>query len=438
MILPTGETTLLQFDKSRQRLKEASQYLAGGVSSNFRLGISPTPLVIERGEGALLYDVDGNELVDYYMGMGPIVMGHNPAVISQAVADQARNGLLFAAQSEIEYEAAQLVCQLVPCSERIRFGSSGTEVVQAALRLARAATKRTKIIKFEGHYHGWLDNILWSVSPALDQAGPPGSPYALPGSPGQDSAAGQNIEVMTWNDVDGLRTRLQRGDVAAVIMEPVMCNTSAIMPQPGYLEAVRTLCSETGTILIFDEVITGFRVGAGGAQQLLGVTPDLATFGKAIANGFPVACLAGRANLMDMFVDAGVMHGGTYNAQAVCMAAAVATLKTLSQAGFFLQLEQQGQRLMSGLSEIFETAGIEARIQGVPAIFHLALGVTQPITNYRDSLQADKARYRRLTTALLYRGVRVLERGAWFVCAAHSDALIDRTLEATKDALSEI
>jgi glutamate-1-semialdehyde 2,1-aminomutase len=433
-----GEITLLQFNQSKQRLQDASQYLAGGVSSNFRLGISPTPLVIERGAGALLYDVDGNELIDYYMGMGPIILGHNPQVIADAVTDQVQRGLLFAAQTEIEYEAARLVCQIVPCAERIRFGSSGTEVVQAAMRLARAATKRSTIIKFEGHYHGWLDNILWSVAPPVDQAGSSDAPHALPGSAGQDAVAGDHVEVMTWNDLDSLRARLRRGDVAGVIMEPIMCNTSAILPQAGYLEGVREVCTETGTILIFDEVITGFRAAPGGAQQRLGVTPDLATFGKAIANGFPVACLAGRADLMDMLVSAGVMHGGTYNAQAVCMAATVATLTALSQPGFYDQLERQGTRLMNGLSAIFEDAGIDVRIQGVPMIFHLAFGVTGPITNYRDSLQADKPRYRRFTTALLQRGVRALERGAWFVCASHTDALIDRTLQAVEDAVREI
>jgi glutamate-1-semialdehyde 2,1-aminomutase len=429
---------LLNFDKSRQRLREASQYLAGGVSSNFRLGISPTPLVIKRADGALLYDLDDNMLIDYYMGMGPIIIGHNPPSIAEAVAEQARSGLLFAAQSEIEYEAARLVCEIVPCAERIRFGSSGTEVVQAALRLARAATKRSVVIKFEGHYHGWLDNILWSVAPPLDQAGPAEAPQAVPGSHGQDHLAGENIEVLTWNDLDMLRTRLQRGDVAAVIMEPIMCNTSAILPDPGYIEGVRELCTQTGTILIFDEVITGFRAALGGAQQYLGVTPDLATFGKAIANGFPVACLAGRADLMDMLVTAGVMHGGTYNAQAVCMAATVATLQTISQPHFHDNLGHQGTRLMNGLTAVFEAAGVPARIQGLPTIFHLALGTDKPITNYRESLQADKALYRRFTTALLQRGVRALERGAWFICAAHTDALIDRTLQAVEDTLREL
>ncbi len=424
------------FDKSRQRIAQASTYLAGGVSSNFRLGIAPTPLVIDHAQGPYLYDVDGNQLIDYYLGMGPMILGHSPEPVITAVQEQAARGLLYAGQSEIEYEAAALVCNMVPCAERIRFGSSGTEVVQAALRLARAATGRSTIIKFEGHYHGWLDNILWSVAPNPDQAGPDDAPTPAIGTNGQDLPAGEHIEVLQWNDLDRLRERLSRWNVAAVIMEPIMCNTSAIYPAEGYLEGVRDVCTETGTILIFDEVITGFRVAPGGAQQLLNVTPDLATFGKAIANGFPVACLAGKADLMDMFVTHGVMHGGTYNSQAVCMAATVATLKSLSQADTYANLQQNGQHLMSGLGDALAAAGIPHRIQGLPEIFHVAFGITDPITNYRDMFQADKPQYVRFTTAMLENGVRALERGAWFMSTTHTANVIDETLVGVLAALA--
>jgi glutamate-1-semialdehyde 2,1-aminomutase len=426
------------FDRSKQLVAEASHYLPGGVSSNYRLGISPTPLVFESASGPYLYDVDHNRLIDYYLGMGPMILGHSPPELITAVQDQLQRGILFAGQSEIEYEAARLVCAMVPCAERIRFGSSGTEVVQAAMRLARAATGRQKIVKFEGHYHGWLDNILWSVSPPPDQFGPLSSPNAVAGSAGQESNAGEHVEVLSWNDPESLIARLEKRDVAAVIMEPAMCNTSAILPRPGYLEQVREICSATGTILIFDEVITGFRVAAGGAQERLGVTPDLATFGKAIANGFPVACLAGKAELMEMFVTHKVMHGGTYNAQPIAMAATVATLKCLSAPGFYDHLERQGSRLMQGIADALSAAGVEARIQGFPQIFHVALGVSGPINNYRDSLAADKPRYVRFTTALLRRGVRALERGAWFISSTHSDEVIDETLRVLADAALEI
>jgi glutamate-1-semialdehyde 2,1-aminomutase len=421
---------MTSFDRSRQLVADASAYLPGGVSSNFRLGISPTPLVFERAEGPYLYDVDGNRLIDYYLGMGPMILGHSPAPVIDAVTEQVRRGILFAGQSEVEYEAARLVCQIVPCAEMVRFGSSGSEMVHAALRLARAATGRQVVIKFEGHYHGWFDSILWSTAPPLDAAGPPEAPTPVPGSRGQDGIAGQNLEVLPWNNLELLVARLARGDVAAVIMEPAMCNTSAILPADGYLEGVRRACSACGTVLIFDEVITGFRVAPGGAQQRLGVTPDLATFGKAIANGFPVACLAGRADLMQQFASGPVMHGGTYNAQPVVMAATVATLRALADGQVHALLEQRGRRLMDGIARALAEADIAARIQGFPQIFHVALGVDAPIADYRDALAADKARYIRLTTQLLEHGVRALERGAWFLSSAHSDTVIDETIAA--------
>jgi glutamate-1-semialdehyde 2,1-aminomutase len=426
------------FDKSRQLLSEAAKQMPGGVSSNYRLGISPTPLVFDRATGPYLYDVDGNRLIDYYLGMGPMILGHSPEVVIGAVAEQLRRGILYAGQSEIEYAAARLVCQLVPCAEMVRFGSSGSEVVQAALRIARAVTGRAIVIKFEGHYHGWLDNIHYSIAPPLDQAGPAGAPTAVPGSVGQDPLAGQSLEVLPWNNLDVLAARLARGDVAAVIMEPAMCNTSAIIADPGYLAGVHQACSAAGTLLIFDEVITGFRVAPGGAQQRLGVTPDLATFGKAIANGFPVAALAGRADVMEQFVTRKVMHGGTYNAQPVSMAATVATLTALADGQVHAALERSGRRLMDGIVRALAEADISARIQGFPQIFHVALGVDAPIRDYRSSLAADKARYVRLTTALLDQGVRALERGAWFLSAAHTDEAIDETIAAVAIAAKQI
>jgi glutamate-1-semialdehyde 2,1-aminomutase len=426
------------FNTSRQLLSEAAKQLPGGVSSNYRLGISPTPLVFDHASGPYLYDVDGNRLIDYYLGMGPMILGHSPEAVITAVTEQLQRGILYAGQSEIEYAAARLVCRLVPCAEMVRFGSSGSEVVQAALRIARAFTDRMVVIKFEGHYHGWLDNVHYSVAPPLDQAGPEGAPNAVPGSIGQDPLAAQSLEVLPWNNLELLTKRLARGDVAAVIMEPAMCNTSAIIADPGYLEGARAACSAAGTLLIFDEVITGFRVAPGGAQQRLGVTPDLATFGKAIANGFPVAALVGRANVMEQFASRKVMHGGTYNAQPVAMAATVATLTALADGQVHAALERSGQRLMDGIARALAEADISARIQGFPQIFHVALGVGTPIRDYRSSLAADRARYVRLTTALLDHGVRALERGAWFLSTAHTDEVIDETIAAVAAAAKQI
>ncbi len=426
------------FEGSRQLIAEASQTLPGGVNSNYRLGIAPTPLVFERGEGPYLYDADGNRLIDYYLGMGPMILGHNPAPVLEAVEKQLGSGILYAGQSRIEQEAARMVCEMVPCAERVRFSCAGSEVVQAVIRLARAATHRSVIIKFEGHYHGWMDNILWSIAPTPEEYGPEEAPNAIPASAGQDLQAGLHTEVLPWNNLELLEKRLERGDVAGVIMEPAMCNTSTVFPGDGYLEGVRRACTETGTVLIFDEVITGFRVAPGGAQAHFGVTPDLATFGKAIASGFPVSCFAGRADLMELFASGGVMHGGTFNGHPACMAALVATLKELEKPETFAALDRQGTRLMEGIEEALDAADIHARVEGFPQIFHVGFGVEGQVTDYRSSLQADKERYVRFTEALHFRGVRALERGAWFLSTAHTADVVDETVAAVAAVAREI
>jgi glutamate-1-semialdehyde 2,1-aminomutase len=423
-------TPTLTFTLSEQRIAEAQKLMPGGVGSDFRLGISPTPLVIERGDGAELWDLDGNRLIDYYLGMGPMILGHRPQAVVDAVTDQLQAGFLFAAQSEIEYRAAELVTAMVPCADMVRFGSAGTEAVQAALRLARAATGRQTIVAFEGHYHGWLDNVLWN-------RGEDGTP--TPKSKGQDPDAGLHWELHTWNRADELVERLEKGDVAGVIMEPSMCNSSAIRPAPGYLEAVRDACDRTGTVLIFDEVITGFRIGPGGAQGRLGVTPDLAVFGKAIANGFPVSALAGRRELMEQIGGAGgVIHAGTYNGQAVGMAATVATLSALQDGSVYEVIEERGTWLMEELATLFEHHGVPAVIQGWPQIFHVAFGTTDPITEFGDLKRTDPAMYVRFTSGLMRRGVRLLERGAWFLSSEHDDDILAETLEAVDGVLAEM
>lgn len=421
----------LNFDESRRRIAAAAQHLAGGVSSNFRLGISPTPLVLERGDGARLVDADGNRLIDYYLAMGPMILGHTPPDVLAAVRAQLDRGILYGGQSDLEAEAARLVCEMVPCAERIRFCSSGSEAVQAAFRIARAATGRRVVVKFAGHYHGWFDNVLWSTTPPPDATAP------VAGSRGQIPDAATDIAVLPWNDAQALETRLAKGDVALVIMEAAMCNQGSIHPVPGYLEAARDACTKHGTILMFDEVITGFRVGPGGAQQIFGVTPDLASFAKAIANGFPVAAITGRASLMDELAR-GVMHGGTYNGQAITMAATVATLTRLKRPDTWEALNRNGTALMDGIRAQFEKAGVPAVVAGFPTIFHVALGMTEPARNWADLQGFDRKRYVQFTSALVHHGVRALERGAWFLSTEHDADTVEQTIEAVGRALRDI
>lgn len=422
----------LRFDESARQIAANARFIAGGVNSNFRLGMQPGPLVFERGEGAYLIDVDGNRIIDYYCGMGATVLGHTPAPVIEAVKRQAEKGILFAGQMPVEVEAAQLICERIPSAERLRFGSSGSEVAQAAMRLARAATGKRTIVKFEGHYHGWFDNILWSTAPGLNAAGPEEAPTPVIGSKGQDPQAGEGLSILGWNDLAALEARLAKGDVAAVLMEPAMCNQGAIAPAPGYLEGALAACRKHGAILIFDEVITGFRLGRGGAQERFGVTPDLTLMAKAIANGFPVAAIAGRADLLDLFAD-GVLHGGTFNAQPVAMAALVATQKALTPE-HYERSSAQGQRLQDGIRTILAETGIKAQVAGFPLMFHVAFGLDSPARNYRDVARADKTAYSRFAHELLKRGVRVLERGAWFVSSEHDASVVDATLSAVRDA----
>jgi glutamate-1-semialdehyde 2,1-aminomutase len=426
------------FPRSADRVRAASSIVPGGVNSNFRLGVAPTPLVFERGDGPYLYDIDGNRLIDYYLALGPMILGHSPADVIAAAHRQLDTGLLYGGQSELEYEAARRVTEMVPCAERVRFAGSGSEAVQLALRLARAVTGRMTVIKFEGHYHGWLDSVLWSNAAPFDELGPEDAPVKWLASAGQDPAAGTHLEVLSWNRAEPLLSRIARGDVAAVLMEAAMCNSGGILAEPGYLEAVREACTRSGTILVFDEVITGFRVGPAGAQGRLGVTPDLATFAKAIANGFTVAAVAGRAEVMDRLSDGRIMHGGTYNAQPMAMAAAIATMDRLSRPATFETLERNGRRLMSGLATAFAEAGLPATVTGFPEIFTVSLGLTAPARNYRSLAGVDRAGYRRFTAALLGNGVRALERGAWFLSTEHTEEVVDETLAAVRATLAEV
>lgn len=426
------------FEKSEAFVADASRYLAGGVSSNFRLGMLPGPLAFERAEGAFLFDVDGNRLIDYYCGMGPMILGHNPPAVRSRVAEAMELGILFGGQSRLEVAAAKLVCEIVPAAKRVRFAGSGSEAIQGALRVARAATGRTTIIKFEGHYHGWFDNVLWSNAPSLEQAGPREEPTMVPLSKGQELASCSGLSVLPWNDLKLLKARLARGDVAAVLMEPAMCNAGAIAPAEGYLTGAREACEKHGALLIFDETITGFRLSAGGAQQYFGITPHIATFAKALANGFQVAAITGSTEIMDLFATGGVLHGGTYNSQLLSMAATVATLEAVSAPGFHADLEEKSERLREGVTKALSDAGVQAVVSGFPGFVHVGFGLTASPREYRDLIAMDRRRYAQFCFALLRRGVRALERGAWFVSSAHSNDVLDETVAAVSEAARDL
>lgn len=408
--------------------QRSCQRVPGGVNSNIRL--DGPRVFFERGQGAWLWDVDGNDYVDYLLGQGPAFLGHAPPTVLDAVEHACRRGMVYAAQHPLEIEAAERVCEVAGWPERVRLGSSGTEMVQLALRVARAATGRRRFVRFEGHYHGWLDNVLMSFEPEQG-----------PASAGQTPSALDDCLVVAWNDLPGLRDTLeqQAGEVAAVLMEPIMLNAGAIPPAPGYLEGVRQLCDEHGIVLIFDEIISGFRLRPGGAAERFGVTPDLATYGKAMAGGWPAAALAGRADLMERIGSGEVNHSGTFNGNVMAAAATMAALEYLRDEDPYERVEQVGKALMCGLSELGKSLSPPLRVQGLPAAFHaFFFGDADEARSYSDLSRFDQSRYRRLAAALLEHGIWVSRRGIWYVSVAHTEKEVDVTLDRARKALAHM
>ncbi len=435
----------MKYARSEALHREATQVLAGGVSSNFRYqgyGASPVPLFYSHAKGARLFDIDGNEFIDYAAANGPTILGHAPEPVLAAVRDSLAKGQLYAGQHAGEVALAKRICELVPCAELVRFASSGSEADQAAVRLARAKTGRSKIIKFEGHYHGWFDSLFVSVNPTMDKAGPVSAPNAVPQTPGQAESALADLIILPWNDIVAFEHVMRtRGDeIAGVVMEPILCNTGAIAPAPGYLERVRELTRDNGTLLIFDEVITGFRVALGGAQSLLGVTPDLAVFAKAVAGGFPLAVLAGRRDVMELVKSENVMHGGTYNASVFTIAAGLATLEELSRdnGAVLAAMRTRGEHLMGEIRKLADKHGEPMKVRGFGAVFHPAFVSGGDFRNYREFLNADAPRRLRFNTLLHEEGVRVTARGTWFMSAAHTDADVEETLRAVDRAFAAL
>jgi len=402
-------------EKSRSLRERALAAVPGGVHSNVRL--SAAEYFFSRGAGARLWDADGKEYVDYALGQGPMLLGHSNAAIDGAVAMACTQGMAYAGQHPLEVVAAERFCRSVAWAEQVRFGMTGTEVVQGALRVARAATGRRNVIRAIGHYHGWSDSILLDLT----------SPTPIPGSAGQLPDALDGTTLVPWDDVEAVEAALARhpGDVAAIILEPVMLNTGAQEPSPGYLQALRRICSEQGVVLIFDEVITGFRVALGGAAEYYGVEPDLATYGKAMAGGWPVAAFAGRAQLMSVVGDGSVNHAGTFNASVMATAAVVATLAILEADPPYERLRAYGSELMPRLAEIGERRGVPISVHGLPMAFCVTTDA---------SVVSAAALHRQLAAA----GLWTTARGLWFVSDAHREAELKDTLERFDDALGRI
>jgi len=418
---------------SASMLQRAAQSLTGGVSSPFRAK-APVPLYFKDGVGARLLDVDDNWFIDYTLGWGPNILGYKHPELIDAVRWAAEGVHDYGAQHEMEYLVSEKIQSMVPCAERVAYTSSGSEALQIVMRIARAATGRNLILKFEGHYHGWMDSALISYKPSASDVGAPESPNMVLGSKGQVANSKDNVVVVRWNSAEALEEALQRYPIAAVVMEPVLCNSGCLPPLPGYLEKVRELCDAKGTLLIFDEVITGFRIGLGGAQGFFKVMPDLATFGKALAGGITLSAFAGRKDLMELMLHGGVSFGGTFNGNPIAMAGAYATLNVLER-GALWEAAKMGAMLMDGIRDIADRHQIPLLLTGFPTAFSFHFTKRAELKDYRDTFDDDANVLRRFVMAMINEGINVLPDGRIYTSAVHTENDIQETLSAVEKAL---
>ena len=417
-------------------LARAQRTIPGGVNSPVRAfrGVGGTPLFFERGEGAWLVDADERRYIDYVGSWGPMLQGHAFAPVVEAVRERAAAGLGFGAPTEIEIDMAEAVAALVPGIDKVRMVNSGTEAAMSAVRLARAWTGRDKIVKFQGCYHGHADALLARAGSGVLTLG-------LPDSPGVPSDTVKDTLTLPFNDADAVAATFAEAgeEIAAIIVEPVAGNMGCIPPQPGFLQALREIASSHDSLLVFDEVITGFRVSPGGAQELYGVTPDLTVLGKVIGGGLPVGAFGGRADIMDRLAPAGdVYQAGTLSGNPLAMSAGAAMLASL-QPPFHAQLAETTKRLAAGMKDAAERHGIALQVNTVPGMFSLFFA-SAPIVRYEDVANADVAAYARFFHAMLRRGVYFAPSAfeTAFVSGAHDPSVVERTLAAADDVFGEL
>jgi len=436
---PAARTTpKIRRDAQSALYQRALKTLPGGTDSNFRAWGEST-IYVDRGKGGKVWDIDGNEFVDLRMGYGPVILGHADERVDDYVNERMRQGVSFSLTSEDEVRAMELVKELTGWVDMARMTVSGTEATMHAMRLARAFTGREKIVKFEGQYHGVHDYALISVGPDdMSQLGDPDAPVALAWGRGIPGAVADTIIPARYNNIEALRRIFeQKGEeIAAIIVEPVLGNAQGIMPEEGFHQRMRALTEEFGILLIFDEVKTGFRFARGGAAEYFGVTPDIATFAKAMGNGYPAAAFGGRRAIMDMLPNK-VSHGGTYAGNRVAAAAAVKTLEIIRDTNALETIHATGRTIQDGLREILDPVGIPYHFTGHPSMFGIMFR-EEVATEYRDWATTDHELYDAIAIGMHARGAMPEpdSREPWFMCEAHADAdLIDRVLTAFSDSL---
>jgi len=429
----------MQGPKSNELFDKALKVMPYGVNSNFRYWGDDDTLVISRGEGAYVWDVDDKKYIDYRLGFGPIILGHaDPRVVGK-VQEAIQGGTIFAWTTPYEIELCERITRM--CNvDKVRLTNTGTEATMHALRIARARTAREKFIKFEGQYHGMADYFMFSTASANPGAlGSKRNPINVQATSGIPKGINQYVINLPYNDFERLEETIeaQWSDIAAIFVEPMLGNAAGIMPKPGFLEKMRELCDKYGIVLVFDEVKTGFRVANGGAQELFNIKADLVTYAKAMGNGFPIAAIAGKEEVM-MTIEPGAMaHGGTYSGNVVGTAAGIATLEILETEPVIETINSRGKLLMKGIDEILTEADIPHYLPGVPSMFGIVMGIEEEPHDFRDYFEGDGELFERLAIELISRGVQPDgdAREPFFLCAALSEQDVSDTLNAFNDAI---
>jgi glutamate-1-semialdehyde 2,1-aminomutase len=429
-----------------QQYRRACDYLAGGVSSSTRLNRAlGHALLIDRAAGCRVWDLDGREYLDLCCSHGATLLGHGDPEVRSAVEAALARGAPCSYENETHTELARLLCETIPCCRRVRFTGSGTEATLHCLRLARAFTGRDRVLKFEGNFHGYHDQVMYAIGTPEDRLGPESDPAVYPGSSGLPAGLDQHLVVVPYNRPDLLEEAFRRhaGELAAVLCEPVYYNAGCVVPTRGFLDALFGLTRRHGVLLIFDEVLSAFRMAPGGAQEYLGVTPDLCTLGKAVGGGFPLSVFGGRQDVMDRLMPTGdCQHSGTYNGHPVAVAAAVAAVTAYRRPGFYDHIHAVAARLYDGLGALFARHGVAARVQGLGARFGVYFGLTQPVAGYRDAVRHQRERMLAFVAAAVRHGVYFHDYGGSAChhgfCAAMTLADADEALRRLDGAVGEL
>ncbi len=442
----SGIGTGKSLKKSQFLFERAKKVLAGGISSSARAttaGAAPYPLYITRGKGSRIWDADGNEFIDYLLSYGSAVLGHSNPGLNESLKEQIELGTMFGMCNTVEVELAEQICRMVPSAQLVRFANSGSEAICGAVRAARGFTGRNKILKFEGHYHGWMDILAVSNRPSLEEAGPLESPTGRPHCMGISPSILADVIICPWNHPQILQKILDRyeGQIAAVIAEPIVANNACLMPAPGYLEFLREQCTKRNIVLIFDETVTGFRVAPGGAQEFFGVDCDIVVLGKALGGGVPISAFAGKKRVMDVVAKNRAKHGGTYNGNCICAKSALYTLRMLAQSSVQKHIRETGEAIIEAIRRSAKDYNVTCIVQGAGSMFQVIFtNDGKPPLHYRDLLNTDQKRFAAFSASLLEQGININYSGlaCWFVSAAHTPQDVELTTAAIDKAMRTV